>query len=255
MNVPSRVVVIMALDSEARPVIDQLGLQRVPVNNEGLPLEDYRGQIEDQKTHRKTTVDVLVNGRDPLYGVNSVGTEPSVLTTHWAIRHLQPDLVFNAGTAGAFQSKGSDIGDVYIGSDTRYHDHRIPIPEDREYAECGLHCAPPYTQYIAERLDLPKAHVSTGASLDITANEKRQMENIHGPVVKEMEAASINKLLTIFGIPCVVIKSVTDLIDHGTSTTEQFLKNLNQANQALARQVVAAIKEIAHMPASSKTTV
>lgn len=50
-----------------------------------------------------------------------------------SIEQLKPDLIINAGTAGGYKSKGAAIGDVFIGTNIRNHDRRIPIPGFKEY--------------------------------------------------------------------------------------------------------------------------
>ena len=57
-----------------------------------------------------------------------MGTVPAALTTYAAVQAFQPDLILNAGTAGGFRSKGSQICDVYVASGVAFHDRRIFIP-------------------------------------------------------------------------------------------------------------------------------
>ncbi|KAF5443828.1 hypothetical protein F2P56_036354, partial [Juglans regia] len=61
-------------------------------------------------------------------GVDSVGTVSASLVTYASIEALKPDLIINAGTAGAFKAKGAAVGDVFVASDCAFHDRRIPIP-------------------------------------------------------------------------------------------------------------------------------
>jgi 5'-methylthioadenosine nucleosidase len=67
-------------------------------------------------------------GKDPSFGVDSVGTISSALVTYAAIQSLKPDLIINAGTAGGFKARGATVGDIFIASHSAFHDRRIPIP-------------------------------------------------------------------------------------------------------------------------------
>ena len=57
--------------------------------------------------------------------------------------------------------------------------------------------------------------------------------NSEGAVVKEMEAASIAWVCQQFSLPFVGLKAVTDIIDGGRATTEEFLENLELASNNL----------------------
>lgn len=52
----------------------------------------------------------ITNGKCARYGVDEVGTVPAALNTYIAIKHVNPDLIINAGTAGGFRRKDAAIG-------------------------------------------------------------------------------------------------------------------------------------------------
>ena len=59
------------------------------------------------------------------------------------------------------------------------------------------------------------------------------------PVVnKEMEAAAIAWVASLWNVPLIAIKSVTDLMDSGQTTSEEFLQNLCFASQNLNKAVL-----------------
>lgn len=63
-----------------------------------------------------------------------VGTVAAAVNTHIGISRVCPDLLINAGTAGGFRRKGAEIGDVFITTNIRHHDRRIPIPGFEEFS-------------------------------------------------------------------------------------------------------------------------
>jgi 5'-methylthioadenosine nucleosidase len=63
-----------------------------------------------------------------------IGTVAAAVNSYIAIQLIRPDILINAGTAGGFRRKGCEIGDVFITTDIRFHDRRIPIPAFHEYS-------------------------------------------------------------------------------------------------------------------------
>jgi nucleoside phosphorylase len=79
--------------------------------------------------------------------------------------------------------------------------------------------------------------VTTGDSLDATPGDLQRMASL-GASVKEMEAAAIASVCEAHGVPVILLKAVTDLVDveleaEGNSTQEQFLKNYTHSIERL----------------------
>jgi len=230
----STIAVIMAMADEAKPFIEALGLKRaVSAFDSRLPMEVYTGAVD------KAEIVLVVGGKDRRFGVDNVGTQPATLSAYLAIETFKPDLIINAGTAGGFKSKGADIGDVYIGSDSiRFHDRRIPIPGFSAYGVGSYRT--PDVDAVATALGLKKGVVSTGNSLDMLPEDRLMIQSNQG-VVKEMEAAAIAWVAELYQIPMVALKSITDLVDTDTPTQDEFLKNLNLASETLQEKLTAAV--------------
>lgn len=77
--------------------------------------------------------------------------------------------------------------------------------------------------------------VSTGDSLDRCATDDKLMAALPpgGASVKEMEAAAIAEVAGHFGTPFFAVKSITDIVDGGQATAEEFSANLTAASDAL----------------------
>lgn len=73
---------------------------------------------------------------------------------------------------------------------------------------------------------------STGNSLDYTVQDMEIMTH-HKASVKEMEAAAIAWVASLFNKPMFCIKAVTDIVDGDKPTQEEFLENLHTAAAAL----------------------
>jgi nucleoside phosphorylase len=232
-----RIVLIIAVETEARPIIDGLGLNHKGKLLSPLPMEFYEGR------HNSLNIDLITSGKCDRFNVDNVGPQAAILNAATAIGRLQPDLIINPGTAGGFVSAGARIGDVYLSYPMIcYHDRRIPIPGFDAYGIGSYYCFD--TRGIAKSLGLKTGIVSTGSSLDYTDKDLELIKS-YGGVVKEMEAASIAWVADLYKTPFFAVKSITDLVDNSTPTEEEYLRNLTSASIALSREVVRIIKYFA----------
>jgi len=119
------VLVLIAMEAEAKPFIEKLGLAEQSLNLG--PCMSYKGDVGD------LTVVCVTNGKDIRHSVDNVGTTPAAISTFIAINMYKPCLIINAGTAGGFNRQGGNIGDVYICNNFSHHDRRIPIPGFENY--------------------------------------------------------------------------------------------------------------------------
>jgi len=213
-----KIAIIMAMEAEAAPVIKQLKLApATPPWNPRLPMRLYGGTIGS------TEVTLTLSGKDAVHGVDLVATQPAVLAAFLTIEHLNPDLVINAGTAGGFQAMGAEIGDVYLGCDSVFfHDRRIPIDGFDSYGVGEYVCAAFSNMAVGKGIKVGR--ISSGNSLD--ANEQDiEIMRINKIAVKDMEAAAIGWVASLFNVPVMYLKAITDLVDHHEKTADQFDHN------------------------------
>ena len=228
------ILLVMAMRDEARSIIRDLGLTLLKKHSTKLSIETYGGKYGDKQ------IWLQLNGRCPSFGVDNIGTDPSVLNTYTGIVNYKPDLILNAGTAGGFARANAKVGDTYLSHPYVYHhDRRINIPGFNEYGIGKYSCYP--CEDIAKRLGLKTGIISTGNSLDHTPLDLEIIET-HNGEVKEMEAAAIAWLANTYGIPFLAIKTITDIVDGPESTEDEFLKNLNYASKILGEKTIELIE-------------
>lgn len=226
-------LIIMAMLAEAMPVIKSLGLIELPKVFGKLPMRAFQ----------KGAVALVVNGTDPGTGVDAVATQPAAIAAQVGITTFDPDIVISAGTAGAFVEFGSKIGDVYMGVRHQFHDRRIPIPGFSEYGLGSF--ASNLSEDLVQKIGLPVANVSTGNSLDCLEKDLEIIKSMgSSPIVKEMEAAAIAQVAGWHEKSFFSIKSVTDLVDGGRPSFEEFQENLKLAAENLAAEVTRVVKAI-----------
>ena len=164
------VVVLVAMEAEAKPFIDHLALAPFKLVTPNLPCVAFQG------THKGCVVTVVTNGQCARYAVDNVGTTPAALAAFGVINELKPDLLINAGTAGGFKSADAHIGDAFISTHMRHHDRRIMIPgtQFEEYGR-GNHAAQECPK-LTRALSLKCGVVTTSNSLDHHETDLRIMK-------------------------------------------------------------------------------
>ncbi|TKY75466.1 5'-methylthioadenosine/S-adenosylhomocysteine nucleosidase 1 [Spatholobus suberectus] len=235
----SNIVMVVAMQAEALPVANRFQLTEDPHSPfpQGVPWVRYHG------TYKDLNINLIWLGKDPTLGVDSVGTISSALVTYAAIQALQPDLIINAGTACAefFQAKGASIGDIFIVSETAFHDRRIPIPVFDLYG-VGLRKAFE-TPNLVKELNLKVAKLSTGDSLEITQQHESSII-ANDATVEDMEGAAIAYVADLLKVPAIFVKAVTNIIDGDKPIVEEFLQNLAAVTAALDLAVEQVINFI-----------
>lgn len=217
--------IVVALEQEASLLIDQLELQLCALADNQLPCLAFSGRYSG------LNINLIVCGRDPDFDVACIGTLHAALATQTMIRQFQPDLIINPGTCGAFQYQGSRIGDVYLSERIRFLDRRIStMPQVRQWAEG--HFTSDVAHALARQTGMAMAVVCTGDSIPMSAADEETLRS-EPLVAKEMEAASIARVASIYHVPMFAIKVVTDFLDSQEGTGIQFNANLKVATRNL----------------------
>jgi len=231
----STIVIIIAMQTEAQPLVNKFQLTEDTNESlfpKGVPWVRYYGKYKDLNIH------LVWPGKDPIHGVDSVGTVSASLVTYASIQALEPDLIINTGTAGGFKAKGASIGDVFVASDVAFHDRRIPIPVFDLYgtgARRTFDCP-----NLIKDLNLKVGKLSTGDSLDMSPHDEAAIL-ANDATVKDMEGAAVAYVADLLSVPVIFVKAVTDLVDGEKPTAEEFLQNLVIVSAALEQAVTEVI--------------
>lgn len=222
-----KICYIVAMEAEAKPFIEKYGVEKVEGAFDPLPCLLYEHQLNE-----KDTLYIVVNGS--VHGSSLIGCEAATLATIKAIDRIHPDLIVNSGTCGAFKKNGAEIAKVYVSNAVMFHDRRVP--GDDEWGTQALGNYPIYerAQEIAEALQLPMGKVTTGSSLDMQPCDLEIIEE-NGGQLKDMEGAAVAFVCQLMNVPCLLVKSVTDLVDGGEKTIDEFLRNLSHASEELSK--------------------
>ncbi len=226
---PIKLAVQFAMRGEAEPFLTRYEFEHLPED----PVFGFQ-------FFRRGALLVAMAGTHRRFGVDAIGSISAALLTRTVLQRFAPRRVISAGTAGGFESRGGTIGDVYLGAEAVvFHDRRIPLPgfEAMGHGHFPVEC----DQSLATRLGLKVGVVSTGDSLDCTPEDMARLI-AHGASVKEMEAAGIAWVCELHDVPVVLLKSITDLVDHHEATASQFLQNYALAVGRLADKLDAVVE-------------
>lgn len=227
-----KIVYIVAMVAEAKPFIDHFGVKPIDGFFAPLPCLCYQATIGNNELY------IVLNGQQ--HGSDLVGCEAASVATLSAIQKIDPDIVINSGTCGAFKCKGANIADVYLGSAVMFHDRRVP--GDDAWGTQALGNYPVYNKVraMADALGFKTGKVTTGSSLDMQPCDLAIIEE-NGGELKDMEGAAVAFVCSLYQKPILFVKSVTDLCDSGAETFEEFSKNLAKASEALKEANVKII--------------
>ncbi|MBR6203431.1 MAG: hypothetical protein IKQ62_10540 [Bacteroidaceae bacterium] len=219
-----RICYVVAMVAEAKPFIERYHIQEVKGFFAPLPCLLYEGEVDG------VTLDVVLNGQE--HGSDLIGCEAATMATLSAIQRLHPDIIINSGTCGGFRAKGAEIAKVYIGNGVMFHDRRVPGDDTWATQSLGNYPVWEGSEKLAQRLGYEMGKVTTGSSLDMQPCDQEIIQK-NGGELKDMEGAAVGFVCSLFQVPILYVKSVTDLCDSGAETFEEFSRNLHQACDAL----------------------
>ena len=133
------------------------------------------------------------------------------------------------------------MGDIYVGvGKVLFHDRRIPLPRFQEMG-LGKIPVPVVPRSWLEMLDATPGVVSTGDSFTPTL-EELEFFGEEQVACKDMEAAAIAALSRDLDIRVLLVKAVTDLVDHPEPEEIAFERNLERTCDVLEDRLVRLIE-------------
>ncbi|XP_048134954.1 5'-methylthioadenosine nucleosidase-like isoform X2 [Rhodamnia argentea] len=203
----STIVFIIAMDAEALPILKRFNLAEDSTFFPGLPWIRYHGFYKDLQ------LNVIWPGKDLVLGVNNIGTIPAALVTCASVQALKPDLIINAGTAGGYMGR-----DLYgVG---RRQSFSTPV--------------------LSAKLQLKDGVLSTGDSFDICPPDDAFIAANNANLV-DMEGAAVAYVAGLLNIPSIFLKVVSNAVDGGKPSVEEFHQNLAAATSTLDRTVAEVV--------------
>ena len=236
-----RICLIFAMRAEAQPIIEYFGLKEQEGFFNPLPCKLYADSPPAPLSKRGAggeSLFVVLNGVD--HNRDLIGSEAAAVTTQVAIQKLQPDLVISCGTCGGWQRYGARVGQTYIADGVMFHDRRVPGDNEWDTQGLGNYKVWEGSWRIAEALGLPMGKVTTGSSFDLSPEEDALID-ANGGRLKEMEGAAVAFVCSLYKVPVMLVKAVTNLRDAEEDEIDSFQENLKRASLSLGETLVKII--------------
>lgn len=186
-----------------------------------------------------------IEGMDIVLLKSGIGKVNAAMATTLLIQLYKPDYIINTGSAGGFHQE-LNVGDIVISNELRHHDvdatvfgyeyGQVPgmpakyIP-DNKLIEIAEKCAKEMDMKVVTGL------ITTGDSFMSDLNRVNEVKKLFPNLyAAEMEAAAIAQVSSQFGIPFVIIRSLSDIAGNDAKVSyDQFLikASVNSANLVL----------------------
>ncbi|MBS8263656.1 5'-methylthioadenosine/S-adenosylhomocysteine nucleosidase [Mesobacillus boroniphilus] len=185
---------------------------------------------------------------------SGIGKVNAAMGTAILIDKFQPDIIINTGSAGGFHRE-LNVGDVVISTEVRHHDVDVTI-FGYEYGQ-----VPRMPAYFAPDDNLVSIAVKSAekindiqvvkgliASGDSFMNDPKRVEFIRTKLpnlyAAEMEAAAIAQVACQFGIPFVIIRSLSDIAGKDSNISfDQFLATAAKNSAELILLMLEELKK------------
>lgn len=192
-----------------------------------------------------------LNGKEVILLRSGIGKVNAAMTTSILIQTYQPDYIINTGSAGGLNPE-LQVGDVVISTEVRHHDVDVTA-FGYEYGQVPqLPPAFKANQKLAEiawkssqelNVQTVKGLIATGDSF---MNDPVRVEAIKDKFndlqAVEMEAAAIAQVAYQFGVPFVIIRSLSDIA--GKESDISFEQYLDQAAKNSADLVMKMVTNL-----------
>lgn len=223
-----KICYIVALHAEAQPLIEKYNLSLVDDFFSPLPCELYQNASFPG-------LSVVLTGTDRKRDL--IGCEPACVATMAAIQQLQPELIISSGTCGGFKCYDGVVGRVYLSSGVMFHDRRIP--DDNAWGTQSLGnyriwegTKGLYEQFLNEGVDIGYDKVSTGSSFSLTDADMEIIRQ-HGGRLIDMEGAAVAFVCSLYHVPVLLVKVISNLCDVDDGDIQSFFDNLHSASANL----------------------
>lgn len=211
-----KVMLVVAMASEAQPLITAFKLHEVKNAFPGLPMQAYRGD------YRQLNVFLVLNGVDPTYQVSNIGTQAATLSTYAGIQYDHPDLIISLGTAGGIKQNGAKLQDIYISQTINFFDRRIAVQPFTAY---GVGAYPSVMlSPVDKQIGLKPGVICSGDSFDNNRTDYDMMLKMHCTAI-DMEAAGVAWVASLGHTPMFAMKGITNFSSVKDSG-KQFSENL-----------------------------
>lgn len=193
-----------------------------------------------------------MHGTEVILLKSGIGKVNAAMSTTILLEKYKPDYIINTGSAGGFHPS-LNVGDAVISSEVRHHDvdvtafgyeyGQVPQLPPAFLADAKLVAVAEAAAKEISDMQIVKGVIATGDSFmsdpDRVAFVRGKFEDLQAV---EMEAAAIAQVAHQFGVPFVIIRSLSDIAGKESDVSfDQFLDQAARHSAALVMKMVAAL--------------
>lgn len=225
------------------------------MEEEVVLLREQLTELQEKKMAGCEFYKGYLNNQEVVILKSGIGKVNAAIGTTLMIEMYQPDAILNTGSAGGFHSE-LNVGDVVISTEVRHHDVDATIfgyefgqvPQmpanylpDQRLVEAAVKAAE-----RVENIQVAKGLIASGDSF---MSDHERVEDIRRKFpslyAAEMEAAAIAQTCHQFGMPFVIIRSLSDIAGKDARVSyDQFLKTASKNSAELVQKIVEELKSI-----------
>lgn len=244
-----KILIVVAMEKESVVLIEQLQLKSV--NIAAVPMAKlFQGMLHGSE------IFLMLPGKDPYHTVVDCIGALIQIPTYLAITTLRPDVIINAGTAGAIAAKGAQKFKPYLGSTAMGHDGHFP-ENDPMHRQLVLGNYPVSDGYaLAKALGFDYVPISTTGSMLTTKESQKLLDNNQAILVdmewKYIVHAVLQAANADYRPQYFCLKITTDFIDSDSCPQAQFMAAIEDG-QVLALLASACCQLIAQLKTECST--
>ncbi len=193
-----------------------------------------------------------MHNKDVILLKSGIGKVNAAMSTTILLEKYKPDCIINTGSAGG-NNPSLNVGDAVISSEVRHHDVDVTAFGYEHGQVPQLPAAFQADEKLVEIAEeaakgIQTIQVVTGliASGDTFMNDPEKVEYVRtkfkGLQAVEMEAAAIAQVAYQFGVPFVIIRSLSDIAGKESNVSfDQYLEKAAKNSAELVMKMVAEL--------------
>jgi adenosylhomocysteine nucleosidase len=215
-----------------------------------------RENIEDQTQEIVASCEFTfgkMRGVDVILLRSGIGKVNAAMSTTILLEKYKPDCIINTGSAGGFNPI-LNVGDAVISTEVRHHDvdvtafgyeyGQVPQLPAAFLADEKLIAVAEAAAKELEKFQIVKGLIATG---DAFMEDPERVDFVRTKFddlqAVEMEAAAIAQVAHLFGVPFVIIRSLSDIAGKESELSfDQFIDKAATNSATLVMKMVAALR-------------
>ena len=179
--------------------------------------------------HDLTIYTGKINNHEIILAKSGVGKVNAALNTQYIIDKFEPDCIINTGVAGGIGAN-LKVGDIVIGETLVQHDFDVTaLGYAKGYICNGIEPHKPTLFYSDKNLindfeiamkslnstdiTVHKGVIATGDTFVSSSEKKHELSELFNATAVEMEGGAIAQTANKNGVPCMIIRAISDLAD------------------------------------------